>query len=203
VQRLQGNSEGEIAAIAAAVGGTVDAVRVDETSAGPRVIAKLTVPSSWASFLMLRQLSIEDAGDPIVRDFALDLRKKAGANEIRFARALQLWVQTHVAFVREQHETFQDSAYTLRTLAGDCDDHARLMFAAIVAAGYHGRIMPLFKGARNVAHAVTQIEIPGQGWKYVETTVRAHFAEHPLAAAKRLGLSVRKDILATDTVVGA
>lgn len=194
-RNFEGHSEQQIAAIARQVGGRVDTIRVHGTSAGSRVIAKITVPSSLASFAMLQLLAKEDAGDPIVRDFAFGIRAEVGGDPETFARALQQWVQDNIAFVAEQTETFEDAAYTLSVRAGDCDAHSRLVFAAFESVAIPARIVPLMRGKDEVAHAVTQVQVNG-GWRWVETTVKAEFGEHPIAAARRLGLAARKDIVA-------
>lgn len=200
--KFGGNSQQQIATIVKAVGGRVEQVRVNDTSAGERVMARIMVPSSWASFVMLQMLARSDVADPVVRNFARQLHTHAGPEAGAFARAVQQWVQENVAYIRETNETFQDSATTLATRGGDCDDHARLVFSLLLSAGFNARIAPLFKGKDNVSHAVTQAEVGGR-WCWVETTVAAQFDEHPIAAARRLGLSVRKDLAAPDTVVGA
>jgi transglutaminase-like putative cysteine protease len=175
---------------------------VDDTSAGARTVARISVPSSYASFLMLQLLAKEDVGDPMVRDVALSIRANAGHRADEFGAAVQRWVQQNIAYVRETHEMFQDAAYSLSVRAGDCDDHGRLVYALCEAAGYTARIMPLFKAEREVAHAVAQIKV-GDKWCWVETTIAANFDEHPIAAARRLGLGARSDIVDSADVVGA
>ncbi len=125
-----------------------------------------------------------DAGDPTVRDLALRLH---AAHPNDFAPAVQAFVQRSVRFLREARETFQHALYTLSHAGGDCDDHARTVVALLRAVGERAQIVGVPNSRGQIVH-VAPIVWDGKGWKWVETTVRAAFGEHPRAAAKRLGL---------------
>jgi hypothetical protein len=67
---------------------------------------------------------------------------------------------------------------------------AALAMAGGLKAGVVG--VPNSQGA--VGHVAPVIH-DGSGWHWAETTVDAAFGEHPRAAAKRLGLQHRRDVL--------
>lgn len=168
-------------------------------------IARMSVPSSQASFVVLQNLAVSDAGDPIVRDLAWSIRKQVGDDPETLARAVHTWVKRCVSYEEERRETFESAAYTLQSLRGDCDAHARVVCALAKAAGLTARIVPLYESptSKEVAHAYCQIQVGGE-WRAAETTLPApgaDFGEEPRAAAHRLG-SRRADIRAAD-VVGA
>ena len=102
------------------------------------------------------------------------------------------YVQTHVEFVREEGEVFQGAAWTLAHGYGDCDDHARVAYALAAAGGLPVRLAFLSHGAGDPSHVLTQLQVDGE-WLYAETTLRAELGEHPIDAARRLGV-VREDI---------
>jgi hypothetical protein len=132
-----------------------------------------------------------DTTHPAVRDLALRLRR-AHPETRAFLRAVQAFVRAAVRFTRETRETFQHTVYTLRRRGGDCDDHARAVAALAMAGGARARILgvPNQKGA--IGHVAPQV-FDGKRWWWAETTIAAHFGEHPRDAAKRLGIA-RPDI---------
>ncbi len=180
-------------------------VRSQIAGAGDVVIARMSVPSSQVSFVVLQNLAVADAGDPIVRDLAWAIRQQAGTDPEALARAVHTWVKNCIAYEEESRETFEGAAYTISAGRGDCDSHARVVCALAKAAGLPARIAPLYMNAKSkeVVHAYCQIQVNGE-WYAAETTLPtpgADFGEEPRAAAKRLG-SRRADILSND-VVGA
>ena len=98
-------------------------------------------------------------------------------------------------FVREKHETFQHTKYTLRRRAGDCDDHARCVVALILAAGGKARIVGVPNSKGKVAHVAPQA-FDDDAWRWAETTVDAKYDEHPRVAARRLGLNRKRQDMA-------
>lgn len=186
---------GAVRRSAARAGCTVRSLRIGDTHAGRRAIGRVDCPDGWAAARMLLAASLEDAQTPGARDLALALRSSAPDDEA-FARAVHAFVKDRVAFVREAGEVFQNGSYTLATAAGDCDDHARLVYA-IAAAGGLPAVMGFLHhgGARSSpTHAAAQL-CPDRQCAWAETTVDAAFGEHPLAAAERLGLvHARQDL---------
>ncbi len=170
---------------AARAGCRVDAVAIGKTSAGARALGRVSCPDGWAAARMLVALGAEDSRTPGARDLALRLRRSA-PSDAEFARALHAFVKDRVRFVREAGEVFQGSAYTLAMGAGDCDDHARVMYA-IARAGGLPAVMAFLHRGQGPTHAVAQM-CPGASCEWAETTVDADYGEHPLAAADRLGL---------------
>jgi hypothetical protein len=69
-------------------------------------------------------------------------------------------------------------------LAGDCDDHARLLVALAKAAGVEAELI-FFEADDQPAHVVAVMR-DAQGWWWAETTVGAEFGEPPMDAVDRL-----------------
>jgi transglutaminase-like putative cysteine protease len=131
-----------------------------------------------------------DAGRAEVRDLALRLRAEH-PTAMEFGKAVQAFVKSAVAFVREVRETFQNTLYTLRRRAGDCDDHARAVVALTRAAGHVAHLVGVKNGRGRIAHVAPLVH-DGRAWRWAETTVDAFFGEHPRAAALRLGVANRR-----------
>lgn len=146
-------------------------------------------PDSSAVVALLRELARDDVALPEVRTLAGQMRAAVGADAVALAREVHGFVLSRVRWVREKVETFQSSAETLRRGFGDCDDHARLIFALLRALGIPARIEILYRDGEP-AHAVTRALLPG-GPVWLETSVPAKFGEAPLEAAARLGLHTR------------
>ncbi len=146
-------------------------------------------PDSGRVVALLRRLAEGDVRLPAVRTLAAEIRRAVGADARAIAREVHAFVLRRVRWVREKIETFQSSAETLKRGFGDCDDHARLIFALLRAAGVRARIVILDRDGEP-AHAVTQALLP-EGWVWLETSVAAAFGEDPLQAAARLGLNSR------------
>lgn len=168
---------------AARSGCQVRALELRDTAAGRRPVGEVTCADGWGAARMLLASAIEDARTAGARDLALRLRREAPDDE-SFARRLHAYVKERVRFVREAGEVFQGSAYTLEMGAGDCDDHARAVYAIAIAGGLPARMAFLHRG-KGPTHAVAQL---GRRFEWAETTVDARFGEHPLRAAERLGL---------------
>lgn len=140
-----------------------------------------------------------------VRTLALDLRKQAtlgasmpprnGKATRAIAARMQRFVQEHVAFFPEPDEVFQTAAYTLDERGGDCDDHARLVAALLLAAGEKASVVGVKNSAGAIRHVCARVFDPSSNaWLWVETTLAANLGEEPRAAANRLGLFHRTDI---------
>jgi hypothetical protein len=175
--------------IAAARGTGCRIVQVRQDAGEPRV--ELACSSGWAAARYLLELARRDARDPVIVRLAKRARELA-PDDLGFARALYFFVQKAIRFEREKGEVFQSGPVTLRRGAGDCDCHARLMLALLLAGGMRARLAFLHRGEGPI-HVLAQVHLSG-GWVWLETTVKgAHFGEHPVAAARRLGV-IRRDV---------
>jgi len=177
-------------------GCVVRELAIQQTSMGPRAVGKLTCRDGWGAARLLLAQAIEDSETAGARDVALALRRDNPRDE-DFARAVHAYVKRNVAFVREQGEVFTGSAYTLGMRGGDCDDHARLVYA-LARAGGLGAVLAFLHcdpPEDEPTHAVAQLCVDGR-CQWAETTVDAFFGEHPLAAAGRLGLLDEREDLA-------
>lgn len=148
-------------------------------------------PDDAAVVRLLRDLADADVKSPTVRTLARELVRHVGRAPEKLARQLHAYVLDTIEWRREKVETFQSAQETFRRGFGDCDDHAKLIYAALRALGIAARIVIMNGPNGKPAHAVTQAELPGRGWTWLETSVPAHFGEAPLAAAARLGLHTR------------
>ena len=160
-------------------------------------------PDGWAAARMLVAQAAEYSTTPGARDLALSLRSGAIDDEA-FARAVHAFVKANVAFVREAGEVFQGPAYTLARGAGDCDDQALLMLTIAMAGGLPALAAFLHNAGKPAAtngptHAAVLL-CPHGECQWAETTVDAHFGEHPLAAAQRVGVLKTRGDLSTEVV---
>jgi hypothetical protein len=214
----------DIYAAARAAGLTVDTVeRVPVAGGGTALAARMSFDDPWAAARLLFILSDQDASDPTVRAWALEILSDAAAAmgesagptispalRDELARSIHAHVQSFVKFVHEPEETFQSAPVTMQTGAGDCDDHARLVYALAVAGGVPAKLVffeepddsPLPTvlwnlGAGTVpVHVVAQLQDADGTWQWAETTVDADYGEEPHAAVDRLELGAGSDPLA-------
>jgi hypothetical protein len=152
----------------------------------------------WGNARLLRELSALDATKPAVRAAAACLREgtdRSPQGDEIYARRVQAFIKRMVRFAREEGEIFQSSQYTMRVGYGDCDDHARLAVALLVAGGVRASLGLLHAEGKDPQHVAAVADIPGKAPVWLETTCDADFGEHPVAAATRLGI-LRSDIAA-------
>lgn len=206
-------TEADLRAAAAAAGLTVDLVeRVPVAGGRTALAARMRFSDPWAAARLLYLLSEEDAADPSVRAWSLAILKATArqeglslgptiTGELRdaFARALHANVQAHVKFLHEPEETFQSAAVTMQTGAGDCDDHARLLYALAGAGGVPAKLVffeepdtggglptvVLGPGTQPV-HVVAMLQDSDSTWRWAETTIDAAYGEEPHEALARL-----------------
>ena len=161
------------------------------------VCCRLVFSDPWAAARLLFELAQDDAADPWVRTWALSIVDHVVqamglppgpqlppevADAI--AVAIQQSVQQAIRFVHEPKETFQGARVTMALGYGDCDDHARLVYALARAAGLPATICFFEKDGQPV-HVVAKIGTT-EGLAWAETTLDADFGEHPLEAYDRL-----------------
>lgn len=166
-----------------------------DTEHGRRAVASVSCPDGWGAAKFLLALSIEDSQTAAARTIALELWSDA-ADEADYVARVFGYVRERVRFVREPGEVFARSDYTLAAGAGDCDDHARVVYALLSAGGVPARLAFLYKNRSDTGprHVVAQALVGGR-WLWLETTIAAELGEHPYEAAKRLGVvNVRSDI---------
>lgn len=160
---------------------------------GPRSVGRVICRDGWHAAAFLLALAEEDAQTDGARMVAANLRETSGGSDAAFAEAIHAFVKRHVRFVRERGEVFISPGYLLEVGAGDCDDHARAVYAIARAGDLPVRLALLHRGA-GPTHVLAQLGVNG-AWRWAETTVDARFGENPLAAARRLGvLTSRADI---------
>lgn len=166
----------------------------------------------WAAARLLVELADLDAGDPAIRSWALAILQ-ATAQAIgeplgptlspalldAFAAAIQENVKAAIKFIHEPEETFQSSEATIALAAGDCDDHARLVYALACAGGLSSELvffeddgsgLPLVTlggDDSQPVHVVARILGSDGQMHWAETTIDADFGEEPHDAYDRLG----------------
>lgn len=115
----------------------------------------------------------------LARAITQPLRGKDYVGEVR---AVQQWVRRHVRYVRDVRgvETLSDPEYTVRSRAGDCDDHSMLVAALLEAIGHATRFIAVGRTALNYSHVYAETKI-GSQWRAVETTM-----DWPLGRAPEL-----------------
>jgi hypothetical protein len=145
--------------------------------------------TGWGAARFLLELARKDARREWIRAFALWLRKSGGGSDEGFARALHTYGKS-LPFAREEGEIFQGPSVTIKE-GGDCDCHARLIYAVAKSGGLPTELAFLHKG-ENPTHVFVRVYVNG-AWRALETTVDAEFGEDPFSAARRLGV-VREDI---------
>jgi hypothetical protein len=166
------------------VGARLEGVRVN----GRRVVGRVVCRDGWHAAELLTALAAEDAKTDGACRLAEEIRELAAGDPDWFAIRIMAFVKGHVAFVRDRGEVFSSPGYSLEVGQGDCEDHARLVYALAVAGGLGARLAFLHKGG-GPTHAVAQVQTSPEGpWLWAETTVDAGIGEHPIVAARRLGI---------------
>lgn len=141
---------------------------------------------------LLADLAEQDARRPEVRRMMEIIASMPEPAGLSYPRLVQWWVQENIAFVPELRETFTDAVTMLRVRMGDCDDHARLVYALLRSIGARMKLATL---GRPPIHVAAVIQLDDGRWRWLETTVPgARFGEHPVAAARRLGVRVRPEL---------
>lgn len=140
----------------------------------------------WAGPRLLEALAEEDCVDPRIQALAQQITQDAPSP----LRLLHRYVQRRVKFAFEKEETFLSPALTHASGQGDCDDSERLLRALYLALGHHARFVYFCNAKMVPTHVTVQVQDPDRGyeWTWAEVTVPAYYTEHPIAAAKRLGL---------------
>lgn len=143
---------------------------------------------------LLGSLAESDAELPDVRRIAEDVTAGSKTDGERAAR-LHAFIKQQVSFVKEKRETFSPTLRTLEIGQGDCDDSARALLALLRSMDLPGRLETLPSRASGAVplHVAAQIQLDG-AWHWLETSIDANAGEHPLMAAKRLGINTRAEL---------
>jgi Transglutaminase-like superfamily len=195
----------DLAAAADRAGLRLDWVEpVPVAGGGTELAAGMSFDDPWAAARLLSDLAEQDASDPFVQAWAYemlastaqDLGESVGPTvspELRdaVARTVHGNVQHWVKFVPEPLEKFQSARTTMRTRQGDCDCHARLVYALLRTLGVPVQLI-YFEGTEPgtgkvvPVHAVCIAEDSDGAWQWVETTIPASYGEDPHDALSRL-----------------
>lgn len=187
------HSEAEVRAAVERAGCRVLELRKSQTEFGSYWYGKHACPTNPHTFKLLLEIARLDEGDPVARELGLRFFRQYPRDPKARAEAIHAWIKDAVWYIREPKETFQSPEYTVKSQAGDCDDHAILLNAIAKNAGLTSRIVPLRRPNGEVKHAVGQVMIDGL-WSFAETTVDAEFGEAPYDAVRRLRLGGRGDM---------
>lgn len=118
----------------------------------------------------MRQFVLDAVRDPSqgVRDLALQIIGNAGF--VGQVRAIQVWVQQNIRYVRDPPtaELVQTPQKTLQWKAGDCDDQAVLVCALLTSIGHPCQFMAMWFANPDDGHVVSRTKI-GPNWVAVET----------------------------------
>lgn len=167
------------------------------------MVSRMSFTDPWDAARFLYESAEEDAEDPIVRAWALAILDETAhaigedpttptlSPELvdAYGEALHANVM-QIKFVHEPGEVFQSARATMALGAGDCDDHARLLYALALAGGLTPHM--LFFADPEVdepVHVVDAIEAADGSPVWAETTIGAHYGEEPFAALERLELT--------------
>lgn len=145
--------------------------------------------------LLLAELAAYDSRTPEVRR-AAELAAAGARNASEQIEALHAYVRDRVTFTKEPIETFSPTMHVLDVGMGDCDDSARALMALGGALGHRMgcATLPPASSRKLPLHVAAIVRRP-EGWRWLETSIAALPYEHPMAAAQRLGIKTRPDIM--------
>lgn len=156
----------------------------------------------WHAADLLAELATRDADRTDVQRLARELRAATPRATMGNVRDFML---SHVGFEPEPGEIFVGPRALLARGKGDCDDHARMVYALLRAGGVRPRLAFL-AGPDGPRHVAAQGYDPISGWTWIETTIApprapapAELGEHPFTAISRMGLS-RPDAVGWEVV---
>ncbi len=154
----------------------------------PATVTRIEVADGWAAIETLRGLIAQD--DPMA------LRGHVPVGRL-YPAEIHAYVKDRVRYL---HGAEQRWATPLRTLLGgygDCGNSSRLIIAMGRFYGVPARLRVFTKTEREPgvlgrpytypAHVAAELGDEGR-WAWAEAVVPADFGEHPLAAARRLGI---------------
>lgn len=152
-------------------------------------------PTHGAKVLLLANLAELDSRQPEIIQLARDWASESDRTIEGIAATLHGHTQDAITFLPEPVELFRPAGTTFELGTGDCDCSARALLALYRAAGLQAGLATLGDPPTHVAPVVKL----GGAWTWAETSLRgAMLGEHPIAAARRLGVSVRPELARAD-----
>ena len=119
----------------------------------------------------------------------VETQRRQNLTRLALACKVHDFCKTILRYQPESEETFRSPAITLSMGAGDCDEHAVLLVTLALASGLEAECVGVsIRPGQGISHVCATAE----GY-WAETTIDARFGEHPIAAAKRLGI-LRSDL---------
>jgi hypothetical protein len=182
-----GPSPNELAQLARRCGCVVE---LSQTLGDGSTAYELKCPNHPAKVRLLAELAEYDSKHPEVIRLAEKLAALGDGDPWTIAQIVHAFVRDGVRHLPEPREKFQPTMRTLALGIGDCDDTSRAVMALLRAAGLRGGLLTLGNPPRHVSAA---IQLQGN-WRWLDASLAARPGEHPITAAKRLGLSVRQDL---------
>jgi hypothetical protein len=146
---------------------------------------QVVFPSREAKAAYMARAAEDDAGDPIVRDWA---RQFMPLPEERRAEAILRFCQDCVRYERDpawhdvegnRHgiELLDSSSVCLHRGYGDCDAKARLFVALCLACGLRAAIEPVFRGKEGFPHVRARVLVESReagappAWEVADPTI--------------------------------
>jgi hypothetical protein len=126
-------------------------------------------------------VGMEGALHPALRLLAIEIVKgTAPRDDYAQAAAIFEWVKANIEFRGEYDELIQTPLVTAQLQAGDCDDHATLMYALLRAIGIQADFVTVATDPtdpdRQFSHVYTSAWIHSrQAWLPLDTTVGASY----------------------------
>lgn len=180
----------DVAAIATEVGAVVTERQPQADGSTALVIDCPTVLCKLDLLVALGRHDGERFAD--VHKLARSIVAPRGDDDASRLEAIQLFVQSSVGFCFEAGEVYPSALTVLGQGIGDCDDHTIVVVALCHALGYPTSAEAFFWPSGD-GHVGALSQLGGQ-WLWIETTIPARLGEHPVAAAKRLGITTRGDV---------
>jgi flagellum-specific peptidoglycan hydrolase FlgJ len=157
----------------------------------PATVTTVDVESGWQALAMLHEAVRQDDPRELV-EYRTAFRRKP--------EEIQGFVQDRVRYIQGDVQRWATPERTLTGGYGDCGNSSRAIIALARLNGYSARLRSFTKvwtaepgilGRKFVApaHVAAQIGDPRTGrWEWAEAAIPAGYGEHPLDAARRLGI---------------
>jgi Transglutaminase-like superfamily len=154
----------------------------------PARVTEIEVRDGWAALGKLQEL--------IAADDPMELRRFNRGGRL-YPAEIHSFVTDRVRYLHGQVQRWATPTRTLLAGYGDCGNSARAVMSLAKFHGWPSRLRVFTKTDRDPgilgkvttypAHVAAEVW-DGARWKWAECVVPARFGEHPLAAARRLGL---------------
>lgn len=143
----------------------------------------------------LRESANEARLDPLIRELALSIVGGLAGRDYRGeARAVQVWVQEHIRYVRDPSgaELLQSPRVTLSKKQGDCDDQTSLTCALLGSIGHKLRMVAIGFRPNSWAHVYSEVLIDGK-WLALETIKPWDMGQLPPGIVSRIVAPMNMD----------